>query len=83
MENAMPKVTVLTMGDSGALILPDEILSHLKAKSGDELVVTETARGYHIARHDPGAGDVVDAGEKAGRSPQWASAATSSRRSPP
>ncbi len=63
----MPKVIILTMDDSGALILPDEALNHLKAKLGDELAVTETARGYHIARHDPGVDNAMDTGEKVGR----------------
>jgi bifunctional DNA-binding transcriptional regulator/antitoxin component of YhaV-PrlF toxin-antitoxin module len=64
MEDAMPKVTVLTMDDSGALILPDAILSHLNAKVGDELVVTETARGYHIARNDSKVENPADASGK-------------------
>jgi len=61
----MPKVSVLTMDDSGTLILPDVVLDRLKAKVGDDLVLTETARGYHIRRHDPDSEDPADARTRA------------------
>jgi bifunctional DNA-binding transcriptional regulator/antitoxin component of YhaV-PrlF toxin-antitoxin module len=49
----MPKVTALTIGGSGFVAFPQEILDRLQVRAGDELVVTETKNGYHIARFDP------------------------------
>ena len=50
MEGAMPKATLLTLGEAGFLALPQEVLDRLKVKVGDELLATETTNGYHIAR---------------------------------
>ncbi len=63
----MPKITVLTMGDSGTWILPDGVLEHLKAKVGDELLATETPRGYQLTRFDPEAESSTDGGEQPSR----------------
>jgi hypothetical protein len=53
MEVAMPKVTALTIDDSGFLALPQEALDRLRFSIGGELVLAETERGYRVAKFEP------------------------------
>ena len=41
------------IGNSLGLILPKEVLAHLKLAKGDEIFITESPEGYRITPHNP------------------------------
>lgn len=49
----MHTVTLTAIGNSTGVILPKEILAHLKAEKGSKLTLTETPDGYAITAYDP------------------------------
>ena len=46
-------LTLISIGDSVGMILPDEILSRLNVSVGDNLYVTQTHDGIELRRFDP------------------------------
>ena len=48
----MTALKVRAVGNSLGVILPREVTSHLHAKAGDTLFVTETPHGVHITPYD-------------------------------
>lgn len=46
-------IEITIIGNAAALLLPDEVLSRLKSKSGDKVCLVETDRGYELIRYDP------------------------------
>lgn len=49
----MTKAKVTTVGSSTGIILPKEVLSHLKIKKGDTVSFIETPNGVEITAFDP------------------------------
>lgn len=45
---------IIKVGNSAGVILPKEVLAHLRVAQGDSLYLTETASGYHLTPTDPG-----------------------------
>ena len=45
---------IIKVGNSAGVILPKEVLAHLRVAQGDSLYLTETANGYHLTPTDPG-----------------------------
>ena len=41
------------IGNSLGLILPKEVLAHLKLSLGDEIFITQAPEGYRITPHNP------------------------------
>lgn len=46
-------LTLISIGDSVGMILPDEILSRLNVSVGDNLYVTQTHDGIELRWFDP------------------------------
>jgi len=44
---------VTTIGNSTGVVLPKEILQHLRIEKGDRLCVLETPRGIELVPYDP------------------------------
>ncbi|QQS13577.1 MAG: AbrB/MazE/SpoVT family DNA-binding domain-containing protein [Rhodospirillales bacterium] len=49
----MLKVKVTTVGSSIGIVLPREVLNHLKVGKGDTLSVVETSKGVELSAYDP------------------------------
>ena len=49
----MFRLKLTQIGNSLGVVLPKQALSRLKLKKGDEILITETAKGYRIAPHNP------------------------------
>ena len=43
---------LIRIGNSTGVILPKEVLAHLKVEQGEELSVTSTAQGIELRRHE-------------------------------
>ena len=52
-EVLMSVLKITTVGNSVGVILPEEILEHLRVKSGDTLYAIETKNGIELTPHDP------------------------------
>ena len=48
----MSTLKIRRMGNSAGVVLPREMLAHLRVAVGDTLFVCETPKGYRIERHD-------------------------------
>ena len=44
---------VTTVGSSAGIVLPKEVLEHLRVSKGDLLYVVETASGVELTPYDP------------------------------
>ena len=49
----MFRLKLTQIGKSLGVILPKEVVAHLKLGKGDEILITETSEGYQIAPHKP------------------------------
>lgn len=47
------KIKITTVGDSAGIILPKELLAHLRAGEGDVLYATELPDGIKLTAFDP------------------------------
>lgn len=47
------KLKVTTIGNSAGVILPRELLAHLRVEKGDELFAVETPDGFKLTTYDP------------------------------
>ena len=47
------KLKITTVGNSAGIVLPKELLAHLRLEKGDELFVTETPDGIKLMAYDP------------------------------
>lgn len=47
------KLKVTTIGNSAGVILPRELLAHLRIEKGDELFAVETPDGFKLTTYDP------------------------------
>ncbi|HVT37064.1 MAG TPA: AbrB/MazE/SpoVT family DNA-binding domain-containing protein [Nevskiaceae bacterium] len=47
------KLKITTIGNSAGVVLPKELLAHLRVGKGDELYVAETPDGIKLMPHDP------------------------------
>ena len=49
----MHTLKLTQIGNSVGVILPKEVLAHLKLEKGDSVFITESPEGYTITPHDP------------------------------
>ncbi|MFI5382387.1 MAG: AbrB/MazE/SpoVT family DNA-binding domain-containing protein [Tepidisphaerales bacterium] len=49
----MVKLKVRKVGNSLGLVLPQEALTRLRVREGDELLLTDSSEGMHLTPHDP------------------------------
>lgn len=54
---------LIKVGAATAVILPSEMLNHLRAEEGQQVFAVETRFGYMITALDPGAQQQVTLGE--------------------
>ncbi len=47
------KLKITTIGNSVGVVLPRELLAHLRVEKGDSLYVTEVPEGIKLAAFDP------------------------------
>jgi putative addiction module antidote len=47
------QLKITTVGNSAGVVLPKELLSHLRLTKGDTLYVTETPDGVKLTPYDP------------------------------
>lgn len=58
------KATVTKIGNSTGVILPKEVVSHLKVKPGDSVFLTEKPDGYAVTVYDPEFAEQMEIGRK-------------------
>jgi hypothetical protein len=58
----MITLKLTTIGDSTAVVIPEEMLARLKVGAGDTLWAVETAAGYLLMAYEPGIEDQLKAG---------------------
>ena len=46
-------IKIRSIGNSAGLVLPKEVLQHLKVQKGDVLYVVETPNGIELTPYDP------------------------------
>jgi putative addiction module antidote len=56
----MTKVELVQVGDSLAILLPEETLARLRVKIGDTLFVTESVNGVTLTSSDPALDEQLD-----------------------
>ena len=49
----MTTLKVTTVGNSAGVVLPREVLEHLRVEKGDTLYVLETPKGIELSAYDP------------------------------
>ena len=49
----MTTLKVTTVGNSAGVVLPKEVLQHLRVQKGDMLYVLETPKGIELTAYDP------------------------------
>lgn len=49
----MHALKLTQIGNSVGLVLPKEVLAHLKLEKGDTVFITETPDGYLVTPYDP------------------------------
>ncbi len=49
----MAPLKITEIGNSVGVVLPQEVLNHLRVNKGDSLYVTETADGIQLTSRDP------------------------------
>jgi putative addiction module antidote len=60
----MTTLKVTTVGNSAGVILPREILQHLRVEKGDTLYVLPTADGVELTPYDPELARQMDVAER-------------------
>jgi putative addiction module antidote len=55
---------VLTVGSSIGIVLPKEILAHLKVQKGDSLFISETPDGIKLTPYDQEFAEEMEAGRR-------------------
>ena len=60
----MTRLKLTTIGNSTGLILPREILQHLRVDKGDTLFVLETPNGIELTPYNPEFARQMEAAEK-------------------
>jgi putative addiction module antidote len=60
----MLKLKITTVGNSIGVVLPKEVLAHLKVDKGDTLTVLETANGVELSAYDAEFEEAMEAGRK-------------------
>ena len=63
LEVIMAKLKVTTVGNSLGIILPKEVLRHLRLVKGDTLFALETTRGFELTPYDPAFEQQMDVAE--------------------
>jgi putative addiction module antidote len=59
----MNKLKLTTVGNSVGVVLPRELLAHLRVAKGDSLYVTETSRGVELSPYRPDFAHQMDLAE--------------------
>ena len=60
----MTTLKVTTVGNSAGVVLPREVLRHLRVEKGDTLYVLETPKGIELTAYDPEFAAQMDAAEQ-------------------
>ncbi|MEE9295006.1 MAG: AbrB/MazE/SpoVT family DNA-binding domain-containing protein [Phycisphaerae bacterium] len=60
----MTTLKITTVGNSAGVVLPRDILEHLRVEKGDTLYVLETPNGIQLTPYDPEFGKQMDAAEQ-------------------
>jgi hypothetical protein len=47
------RVTLIQIGESTGIVFPDDVVSRLGLRVGDELIPSETAHGIKLSLQDP------------------------------
>ncbi len=63
----MTTLKVTTVGNSAGVVLPREVLQHLRVEKGDTLYVLETPNGIELVAYDPEFAGQMEAAEQAMR----------------
>ena len=67
-HGVMTSVKVITVGNSSGIVLPRELLAHLRVKKGDTLYVLETPDGVRLTPYDPEFAKQMEAADEVMRS---------------
>jgi putative addiction module antidote len=57
-------VKVTTVGSSVGVVLPKDVLAHLKVQKGDSLYLSETSDGIKLTPYDQAFAEEMEAGRK-------------------
>ena len=60
----MTTLKVTTVGNSAGVVLPREVLQHLRVSKGDTLYVLETPNGIELVPYDPEFAGQMEAAEQ-------------------
>ena len=60
----MTTLKVTTVGNSAGVVLPKEVLQHLRVQKGDTLYVLETPKGIELTAYDPEFAAQMDVAEQ-------------------
>lgn len=60
----MTTLKVTTVGNSAGVVLPREVLQHLRVEKGDTLYVLETPNGIELVPYDPEFAGQMEAAEQ-------------------
>ena len=60
----MTTLKVTTVGNSTGVVLPKEVLQHLRVDKGDTLYVLETPDGIQLTPYDPGFAQQIEVAEQ-------------------
>ncbi|WP_395095269.1 AbrB/MazE/SpoVT family DNA-binding domain-containing protein [Armatimonas sp.] len=55
------KLKIVSVGNSAGVILPKDVLDHLKLEKGDTLYLRETQNGYEVSPYDPDFDEYMEA----------------------
>ena len=58
------KLKIVSVGNSAGVILPKDVLDHLKLAKGDTLYLRETQNGYEVSPYDPDFERTMELAEK-------------------
>ena len=60
----MPTLKLTAVGTSTGVVIPKEMLTHMRVERGDTLHVVETPEGYLLTPFDPAVEAQLEAGRK-------------------
>ena len=60
----MTTLKVTTVGNSAGIVLPREVLQHLRVDKGDTLYAVETPKGIELTPYDPEFAAQMEAAER-------------------
>jgi putative addiction module antidote len=60
----MTTLRVTSLGSATGVILPRELLAHLRVEAGDTLYIVETPRGIELMPHDPALAEQMEVAEE-------------------